>query len=145
MFSPEKVIIHHSLTKDSGTVSWGAIRKFHVEQLVWNDIGYHAGAELARDQFECLYGRPEIFPGAHCRGNNLTSLGFCFVGNYDIQEPALDMLAIAARLVLGPWCARYDIPVGLVLPHGSFSEKSCPGSMFPMDTLRDFITAAIGG
>jgi len=50
---PILIINHHSLTKDSGSVSWGAIRKWHMGLIGGEDnyytnhpmidIGYHFG------------------------------------------------------------------------------------------------------
>lgn len=37
---PDGFLIHHSGTRDSGTVSWSAIRSFHLYDRGWADIGY---------------------------------------------------------------------------------------------------------
>ena len=103
MLKPEMVVIHHSLTKDSGSVSWSAIHSYHVNEKGWSDIGYHAGIEEADGRLICLFGRPDWISGAHTRGANGRSLGFCFIGNYDDSRPDDARRRVAARRVLAPW------------------------------------------
>ncbi len=139
MLKPTKIIIHHSLTRDSGSVSWAAIHSYHVNEKGWQDIGYHAGIERveANNAFVCLYGRPDWLPGAHTKGQNGSSLGFCFVGNYDDRRPTDARLRVAARRVLAQWLIGYGLPVDAIVPHSQFASKTCPGTMFPMDRLRE--------
>lgn len=138
---PQKVIIHHSATEDGRTYSWGAIHKYHVNNMGWDDIGYHAGIEQIQDYFVCPFGRPDLLPGAHARGQNRNSLGFCFVGNFDNVSPGRPRLIVAARRVLAPWLLRYGMGVGALVPHSQFSSKTCPGKLFDMDELRDIVAA----
>lgn len=137
MLKPEKVIIHHSLTKDSGTVSWNAIHHYHVNVKGWSDIGYHAGIEDVEGKYVCIFGRPDWVPGAHTYGENGRSLGFCFVGNYDQGRPSESRLRVACRRVLAPWLARWGLGVEALVPHSQFANKTCPGKLFPMDRLRE--------
>ena len=139
MFRPKRIIIHHSLTSDGAAVSWGAIRRFHTEVRGWKDIGYHAGCELARDQWECLYGRPLTEPGAHTRGLNHDSLGFCFVGNFDESRPPAEALRVAAQRVLVPWLHLFELDLDDIYGHRDFSSKSCPGRFFDLDELRGMV------
>lgn len=137
MLKPTKIIIHHSLTRDSGTVSWTAIHSYHVNEKGWQDIGYHAGIEEVKGQFVCLYGRPDWLSGAHTKGKNGSSLGFCFVGDFDGTRPSDARLRTAARRVLAPWLLRWGLDVDALVPHSQFASKTCPGMLFPMDRLRE--------
>lgn len=139
---PAGIVVHHSLTEDSDTLSWGAIREYHKAKS-YLDIGYHAGCELVRGHYEVLIGRPETIDGAHTLGKNDTHLGFCFVGNYDNEEPDIEMLATAARLWLGPVCVRYGLTEQDITPHSDYSPKTCPGKFFDLNTLRMLTRTAI--
>lgn len=136
---PKQIIVHHSATKDSGTVSWGAIRKYHVETNKWRDIGYHAGIEMVGDHYECMVGRDVKDVGAHCEGHNAGTLGFCFVGDYDVKAPDLDMLVMAAEKVLIPWCQRFGIRPAWIVGHRDYSPKTCPGNLFDIELLKEIV------
>ena len=140
---PTKIILHHSATKDSGSVSWNAIRRFHVEQNKWEDIGYHAGVELVTDaagisHYEMLLGRTWDRTGAHTKGQNSQALGLCFVGDFDIKEPPKDQLLAGAKIVR-MWMDLYNIPVHMIFGHRDFAQKSCPGRMFNIGNFKDLL------
>lgn len=141
-FAPKKIIVHHSLTKNSETVSWGAIRKYHTHTLMWKDIGYHAGVELVMSgqepYYEVLLGRMWDVSGAHTRGKNHNSLGICFVGNYDNIPPKKSMLETGAKII-ALWLKIYGLSVDDIYPHSHFSQKTCPGALFDMKSLKRLV------
>lgn len=133
--TPKYIILHHSLTKDSKTVSWGAIRKYHVNMCRWRDIGYHFGLESIYDHYEILTGRMLNDTGAHCKAMNTISIGICFVGNFDETQPPLEQWWKGIKLVRS-LCEVFSIPYENVKGHCDFSQKSCPGKLFDMDKFR---------
>jgi len=142
----DHIIIHHSLTKDSGSVSWAAIRKYHTEVEHWKDVGYHFGVELVGDQFEVLLGRPETMVGAACTQQHMNERGIqvCCVGDYDTVAPPEPMLEVLVNRLLVPLCFRYNIIPANIQGHGVYATyKTCPGKLFNMEDLRKRVWKAI--
>lgn len=133
--TPKRIILHHSLTADSGTVSWGAIRRYHVETNGWRDIGYHFGIEIVGDHYEVLLGRMFNEVGAHTEGQNHDSLGICFMGNFDLAAPAPELWKTGVKLVKS-LMGVFGIPASEVHGHNEYSAKSCPGKMFDMKKFK---------
>ena len=157
---PKGIIIHHSATVDGRTFSWQAMRRYHTSYRVdsrivskddfykllkkkkgtkfekpWRDIGYHAGIELINDHYEVVLGRPLYMQGAHCKGKN-DYIGFCYVGNYDKNEPSDDRLIYGITHFIVPIMIALKLPLTSIHYHREFANKTCPGRLFP--DLADF-------
>ena len=132
----QKIVLHHSLTKDSKTVSWAAIRRYHVQTLGWSAIGYHYGIELVGFDYEILVGRLMNQVGAHCIGLNRESLGICFIGNFDTEDPEESMLIVGRGLVKS-LLEVFNLGIEDIVGHNQYSNKTCPGKMFSMDVFRE--------
>lgn len=131
MLKPSGIVIHHSLTKDSNTVSWDAIKKYHVDTMGWDDIGYHYGIEYVNGKVEVLKGRPEFYAGAHTKEFN-NSIGICVVGNYDEQELEEDKLDALVDLTMDILEEYPHLSPRLIYKHNEWANyKSCPGTKFP--------------
>lgn len=140
------IVIHHSLTSDGDTVSWDAIKKYHMEENGWRDIGYHFGVERVGSGYSVLLGRMPDEDGAHCKEAKMNSrgIGVCLVGNFDIAAPPAGQWEKALKLCY--WLVRaYSIPYQHVIGHregqamGGLlpgARKSCPGTKFDMDRFR---------
>ena len=145
------IILHHSLTKDRETVSWGAIRKYHFLTLGWKNIGYAFGVELLGDSHEILFGRFPEERGAHCKNAmmNERGIGICVVGNFDVKVPTVGAWETTKKLVR--WLMlKYSISSSAVIGHREAQamdnvplkqRKTCPGIMFNMEKFRMELSA----
>tara|TARA_R110001606_G_scaffold347973_1_gene497428 strand:- start:7486 stop:7965 length:480 start_codon:yes stop_codon:yes gene_type:complete len=72
-----KIIVHCSATSPEMDVDVPTIRRWHVEENGWSDIGYHY---VITPDGMLHDGRPVSKSGAHTRGQNSNSIGICLVG-----------------------------------------------------------------
>lgn len=129
--SPSKVIVHCAASSDTkGEVkfSFEDCRNYHVIQRGWKDIGYH----WYIDRQGILYkGRDEAAPGAHCLGQNFSSIGVCYEGTYLPTPAQVKTFCDLYRQIR----SIHGIEWSDWRPHNEFSNKECPG--FDVSDLRD--------
>lgn len=129
----DRIIIHCSDTPAGMDIGADEIRKWHVEERGWVDIGYHfiirrdATIETGRDVDKDGDIYEEV--GAHVAGYNRNSIGICMVGGKgDNGEPSssftaaqFSSLETLIRLI------RADYPRATIHGHREFSAvKTCP-------------------
>ena len=95
----DKIIIHCSATPKHKDFSAETIRDWHVKGNGWDDIGYHY---VVRLDGSLEYGRPVQVPGAHCKGENKSSI--------------VDLLKVLKKFH----------PEAKIYGHRDFSTKACP-------------------
>ena len=120
----DKIIIHCSATPEGRDVKMETIRDWHLKRG-WSDIGYHYVIEL---DGKIVPARPLERIGAHCRGENTSSIGICYVGGVDKDMKPKDTRTDAQRAALHS--LLYDLTDNFakatIHGHNEFSSKACP-------------------
>lgn len=129
----KRIFVHCSFTKpregQQPRIGAAVIRKWHVEERGWRDIGYHF--VLKRDGTVEI-GRPIEQSGAHAAGHNKDSIGICLVGGMDKRtgKALIDYTDIQWQMLetlVGGLAAKYGIPDSGILGHNDVTTtKSCP-------------------
>jgi N-acetylmuramoyl-L-alanine amidase len=146
MLKRTHIMVHHSLTRDTQTESWAAIRRYHIVHNGWDAIGYHYGVELIGDHYEALLGRTVLAPAAACPQEqmNQRALHVCCVGSYDEAPPPRPLLMVLVQLVIVPAMVEYGIPADHIIGHRDANPaKSCPGTQFDLDVVRRMAAEAL--
>lgn len=153
----EFIVLHHSATLDGETFSWDAIKKYHIEERKWKDIGYNFGIEKYHSKAVILAGRDISDIPAHTVGLNSKSIGICIVGNYDTEMLDKDkkeallfllrtlmyLLDLSPENVIGH--REYYILAQLNFAdkkHISENIKTCPGLNFPLREIRETLASS---
>ena len=104
------------------------IRRWHVQQRGWRDIGYHW--VIDRDG-KVASGRREAEIGAHVEGHNRGTIGICLLGGFgaSADDPFAKNFtaaqAAAAKRLIAEIKGRTAIRK--VSGHNDYAEKACPG------------------
>lgn len=131
-----EVIVHHTASGGVDARTWDAIRRFHVFDRGWQDIGYHFGIGRRDDGRPCVFrGRGLGTVGSHCPGHNASGIGVAFLGIYSQEEPPKDLLDEGAWLIAS-LCTTFGIKPEAIHGHREFRETECPGEAFPLERLR---------
>ena len=137
-----RIILHCAATIEGGHYDVETIRRWHVEDKNYTDIGYHYVIYL---DGSIHVGRSLDVAGAHTRGHNHDSIGVCYVGGLDIdgnpkdtmtpmQDVAVIHLVKSLRLILGRHLKVYG--------HNDFAKKACP--CFNVESKYNFLNQQHG-
>lgn len=120
-----KIIIHCTATPEGRDVSIDEVRRWHVEERGWRDVGYHF---LVRLDGTVEEGRPIEMTGAHTRSHNWDSIGIAYAGGMskDMTEPKDTRTDAQKDALVDLICQLHDCYGGTVYGHRDFSEKACP-------------------
>jgi N-acetyl-anhydromuramyl-L-alanine amidase AmpD len=128
-----EIIIHCTATKPD----WMAgkptadkvaeVRRWHVEERKWKDIGYH----YLIDRYGAIVeGRPVEQVGAHVQGHNIGSIGICLIGGFggSADDKFTDHFTLeqdtALRVLLAKLKAQFAVTK--VTGHNEYAAKACP-------------------
>lgn len=119
-----KIILHCTATPFGKEATVKSIDAYH-RSLGWDGIGYHFVIGLDGTVHT---GRPVEKIGAHCKGQNVCSIGIAYVGGLDQRGLPADTRTPAQkralRALVERLCAEY--PGVTVHCHNEYANKACP-------------------
>jgi len=120
-----ELIWHCSATPEGRKVTVATIRKWHKAKG-WSDIGYHKVVYLDGSVHD---GRPMNKIGAHVKGHNTGTLGYCYIGGVAKDgKTAKDTRTSKQKLAMARLTSEAikDFGVVKVSGHNEYANKACP-------------------
>ncbi len=155
MNRPNKFIVHHTGGTDANPLADSS--NYTVEQCDvdhsrrWpgftskkfkNNVGsfYHVGYHFFIDNNGIVTQCRDITEeGAHCIGQNSSSIGIVLAGNFDLTTPTSLQLR-AFRKLVNKLSKETGIPVNMIFPHRKFASKTCYGRNLSDTFFTEVIT-----
>lgn len=140
MNKPNKIITHHAVS--SRTHIAKDVSRWHFERWkgyarsVRSEAPYAGYTYIIEWDGTIVQCRNHDEEGIHCRGQNFSSIGVCFMGNNDVHYPS--------EAQKGAWWRLYQkledeygsLPVH---PHRLYANKSCHGKLLSDTYWADLV------
>ena len=148
----EFLVVHHTATP----LTWSVedLRRLHVDERGWQDIGYHWVVRMNEDgKAVTEEGRPQdgdehLEPweyGAHVRGSNSKSLGIAVVGNFS-EYPMAPLIQKELLATLTKLCLHLGLsPEFAIRGHNEMPNTSteCCGKLVDMMEIRHKVSGML--
>jgi len=140
MNNPNKVITHHAVSLKTHTAEdvgqwhldrWDGYSPSTIRDDVVQYCGYH---DVIEWDGTWVKARAWTDEGIHCRGENFSSLGVCFMGNNDNHYPSEAQKATWRDEYFPAVQEKYPhITNQDTYPHRKYANKSCHGKLLSDD------------
>jgi len=144
--NPQFLIVHHTGASETNPKEDTSHHTFEIvnawHKKLWNfksSLGHYIGYQYFIDKTgKVTQGRADTDEGAHTLGKNLSSIGICLAGNFDVTEPTKEQVE-ALKVILKAKMSQYGIPLKNVVPHRQFANKSCYGSKLSDEWVQNLL------
>ena len=126
-----EIILHCSDSDNLAHDDISVIRKWHVDERGFDDVGYHY---FIKFEGQVQKGRDLSYAGSHCQNHNKNSIGICLHGKLAFTTEQYRAL----RLLIGELEARFTIS-RIVGHHFHQPAKTCPNF-----SVKDFLDGKLG-
>ena len=115
------LVVHCADTKTEMDVSVSTLRRWHIGERGWSDIGYHHFIKFDGSIHEC---RDEKYQGAHCKSVNDKSIAICLEGGYGGVDNFTTKQKQSLMFLIGVKKSQHKNAA--VVGHNHFDNKACP-------------------
>ena len=123
--SINEIIVHCTASREGNPMTVEQIRRMHIRERGWSDIGYHYVVYLDGTIHN---GRDVNITGAHCTGHNTHSIGVVYVGglakNGQPKDTRTDAQKAGLLKLLRELKGLY--PKATIHGHREYANKACP-------------------
>ena len=119
------IIIHCLATKEGRDFHIQDVRRWHVNERGFKDVGYHYLITL---DGTIEKGRDESVVGAHAAGYNAHSIGIAYCGGLDENGKPKDTRTLAQKASMYKLLVdlKKKYPDAKIIGHNEVSSKACP-------------------